>query len=97
MMTKMFVQLHDEAWVKENCVLIDYDWVPKIYAQYVEDVSTLINGAMYSDLVGKTAEVIRDPLSTDHTATGYEFTVKHGNAKWCIPSWLIKAYWETEE
>lgn len=94
-MTRKFVTLHDEKWIKENCVLVGENWVPEIYVKYIQNASTLLTGHMYKQLVGKTVEVIAKP-SHDTTAMGYLYKKKH-DLKWNIPTWLIKAYWETEE
>lgn len=94
-MTRKFVTLHDEEWIKENCVLVSEGLVPKIYTEYTPDVSVLLTGLMYKQLVGKTLEVI-DKHSKNTTAMGYLYKKKHGTP-WNIPTWLIKAYLETQE
>lgn len=104
-MTRRFVTLHDEKWIKKNClcmedpIMHEYAWVPKVYKDDIEKTSVLIADneremGMYRSLVGKTIEVYSQPSEPKMDSYGFECAE---GAPYGIPTWLIKAYWEIEE
>jgi len=107
-MTRKFVTLHDEAWVKENC-MIRYDpsindcvWIPKVYANMsMYRLSVLpradkydYSRGMYNYLVGETVEVQQE--DEEPKMNSYGFRCAEG-VPYAIPTWLVKSYWETQE
>lgn len=105
MVTRKFVTLHDEKWLKKNCIcredplLQEKEWVPKVYPG--AGTSSLLadnerEGGMYESLVGKTIEVELQSDMYEPKMNGYGFECAEG-APFGIPTWLIKAYWEVTE
>ena len=106
-MTRKFVELHDEKWIKENCIcrkdhiLNDKEWLPKVYADNFAGSSTLLadnkrSFGMYRTLVGKIIEVKIQSDEHEPKMNGYGFRCAEG-VSFGIPTWLIKAYWEVTE
>lgn len=104
-MTRKFVTLHDEAWLKKNCIcrpnpiIHDYECVPKVYKDVFSGSAILLadnerENGMYRSLVSKTIEVTQN--SDEPVMTNYGFRCIEG-APYSIPTWLVKAYWEVSE
>lgn len=105
-MTRRFVTLHDEAWIKENCICRENllykerEWVPKVYKDFTWTAPLLVDNGnedgMYRSLVGKTIEVKQQSAERVPKMNGFGFGGIEDDS-YNIPTWLIKAYWEIEE